>query len=822
MEADTRRLQPASIGMFSIEQGAERYTLGGAVRPPPFSAWRCNVTALSQRYNLYFVATVDSVAVFVPEFPYQKLGNKPSLVITPTLANDNASGYIDEEVPHAVNHLIVGDLGIEEILLVARDSGNIDAYHTRAIRDAIEKEPYRFSKEAHADFVGLRAFFSQWVHKSAWGLAIHKEARMIAVSANRDSRLDAEDPYAKVTVFAFALSEAQDLEEADENDEDEDSSEVNSEWRTWKPDSLSCNERPLPRNQNYKIVLDEGHANNIPSISFSNTADDPFGTWLFSTDIEGDVIAWNIWKKEIVNCWTTTTNAPDGMPVRVGWGVRRETTLLRGVARRIDGGETDRGWIVAALDPRAFAVANNMAEFCGVTPSLTKPQQKSFGLTEIAASSVPGNSQRHPQHRRLQPDFEADLGNEATDNGAGEDLLEDDFSSDQETSIAAVEIREQPLRGADSGEISESSLAVATGTGAVDAADDEDTSGDQDLSQFSQGTGSSISLSSLNRPFPVNAGRLSKRIVRSAELDEQDLQDYGLGFMVGELPLDPRSREARSEALAGFPLLHCSVSHVRLVNAPFAGRAHWYCGDLLTQLVPENLVSRPPYSLDRMNMIQQIPELGLVIIASQSGRCAVCSTMRKTREGPLGLRVDWVLPTTKQETAGLRPPHALLGIAAGPIQGFMEEDGENDEEDTVFRDGTINGTSTSFDTDVILSESSQDESGASSDERDAKRLKTSGPPLIPPGRYSCREQRTWSKPEKVEAWRGVNYSRRFRLMLTYWDWTVLTYEIAREEPNIGIESTRKNYRNRSAASAGYYSVQADFHAEEGAEVRPEA
>lgn len=815
MEADTRRLQPASIGMFSIEQGAERYTLGGTVRPPPFSAWRCNVTALSQRYNLYFVATVDSIAVYVPEFPYQKLRTKPSLVITPTLANETARGYIDEDSPHAVNHLIVGDLGNEEILLVARDSGNIDAYHTRAIRDAINKEPYLFSKEGHADFVGLRAFFSQWVHKSAWGLAIHKEARMIAVSANRDPRFEAEDPYAKITVFAFALSEAQDDEEADESDEEENSSEIDPEWRSWKPDSSSWDGAHPPRNQNYKIILDEGHCNNIPSISFSNTDDDPFGTWLFSADIEGDMIAWSIWKKEIVNSWFTRSNAPDGMPIRDIRGLVRDSALVRGVARRTDAGETDRGWIVAALDPKAFAVATNTAEFCGVTPLLINPQQRSFGITDIAASSVPGNSQRDPQHRRLLPEFdEAIFRAGPSDDDAEEEIGDEEVLSDQEDSIVSMDAPEQPPRRSDSHEISDAVSVAAESAGVMD---DDNTSAGQGLDQFSQGDGSSTSLSSLNRPTSVDLRRFAKRLVRSAQHDEQELQDYGLGFMVGEFSLDPSSEEAQSKKLLSFPLLHCSVSHMRLVNAPYANRAHWYCGDLLTQLVPPHLGRRPPYSLDRMNMFQQIPELGLVIIASQSGRCAVCSTMRKSRNGPLGLRVDWILPTAKQEIAGLRPNHALLGIAVGPIQGVLKEGGENHQE-TAFQDRTINGTSISFDTDVIMSESSQDESGASSDERDAKRLKTSAPPLVPPGRYSRREQRAWSRSEPVEGWRGVNYSRRYRLMLTYWDWTVLTYEITREEPNIGIDPARKNYRNRSAASAGYFGGHADFDAED----QPEA
>lgn len=812
MEADTRRMQPASIGMFSIERSNERYPWDGPLRAPPFSPWRINVTALSQRYNLYFVATVDCIAVFVPEFPYQKLGRTPSLVITPTLANENAIGYIDEELPHAINHLIVGDLGNEEILLVARDSGNIDAYHMRAIRDAIDKEPYRFSKDGHADYVGLRAFFSQWVHESAWGLAIHKEARMIAVSANKTLRVDSEDPSAKITVFAFALSKIQDLEVANEYDEDQDGNEIGSEWRTWKPPATSLwNETVPPRNHNYKIILGEGHANNIPSICFANTTDDQYGMWLFSTDIDGDMIAWNIWQKEVVNSWITTPNVTNEMPFRNGRGPPGEPKLVRGVARRIDR-RTDPGWLVATLDPKAFAVADDMAEFCGTTPALIDLQQKSFGVTDIAGSCVPGNSQRHPYYPPLERDLEFDLYTDSSDNGASEDsrddvlLALDSDGSDHNINDAIMDRTEEPQSRAVTDEIPDSSPPV--GTEALEIMEDEDASGsndqDPDHDRFSHGTGSRTSLSSPKQPLSGREGRLPERLIHSAQDDERDLGAYGVGCMTGEHSQAP---EFDCEAFPSFPLLHCSVSHMRLFNAPFAGQAHWYCADLLTQMVSDRFAQSAQYALDRLDMIQQIPELGLVIVASQSGRCAVCSTMRKSRDGPLGLRVDWVLPTSKQEKAGLRPLHALLGIAVGPVQGMMKESAEDYAGDGAFQDGSINGTSTSFDTDMIIIESSEDESGGSSDERDAKRLKMSALPLTPPGPHSRREQRAWSKAGSTEEWRGVNYSRRYRIMLTYYDWTVLTYEVAREAPHLGLEPTRKNYRNRSAASTGYHDLQ---------------
>src|SRR5271170_5193499 len=205
MEDDTRLLQPVSIGMTSVESGTERFREPWLYSPQT-SHWRNNLTALSRRYNLYFVATGAHVAVYVPSFPLQKLGSLPALSIPPTIANASAKGYIDPSNPHAINHLIVGDLGMAEILLLCTDSGNVAAYHTKSIQEVVRKRSLHGNETISTNFVDVRAFFSQWVYESAWGLAIHSHARMIAVSANTPHHVPTADDCAKITVFAFALS----------------------------------------------------------------------------------------------------------------------------------------------------------------------------------------------------------------------------------------------------------------------------------------------------------------------------------------------------------------------------------------------------------------------------------------------------------------------------------------------------------------------------------------------------------------------------------------------------------------------------------------
>ena len=112
-------------------------------------------------------------------------------------------------------------------------------------------------------------------------------------------------------------------------------------------------------------------------------------------------------------------------------------------------------------------------------------------------------------------------------------------------------------------------------------------------------------------------------------------------------------------------------------------------------------------------MTVQIPELGIVIVATQLGRVAILALtkIRKTKE--LGFKIDHLLPTAEQEKNGDRPQQApFLGIAAGPVPG---------------------------------------------------------------------SERSPHKGQNVlerKPWRSVDATRRYRLMLYYYDHTVLSYEIS--------------------------------------------
>ena len=134
----------------------------------------------------------------------------------------------------------------------------------------------------------VRAFFTGNVGASAWGLAIHKEARLFAISANTHH----------IMIFAFALGGKPGEESSSDSEEDifdgtSDDTTQDSDWNV-------LNGRPAPgqrASQNLQIIL-RGHRTNIPNITFCNIDADTEGKYLISTDIENCNYIWDIWQQK--------------------------------------------------------------------------------------------------------------------------------------------------------------------------------------------------------------------------------------------------------------------------------------------------------------------------------------------------------------------------------------------------------------------------------------------------------------------------------------------------------------------------------------------
>lgn len=209
--------------------------------------------------------------------------------MTPVMKNPSSQGYIAPYFPHAINNILVGDLGLEEVLLLVTDSGNVCGYRVEAIYSALERAAQDNVTRPLTD-PQVHPFFVENVKASAWGLAIHKFSRQIAVSSNTGL----------ITVFAFALVSpgAENLESdhtmggSSINDNDQPWYTVNNsakflELRNQMPDTY--------RMRNVRMTY-TGHFTNIPSISFLNCDVDPNGEWMLSTDIDNKLIVWKVWE----------------------------------------------------------------------------------------------------------------------------------------------------------------------------------------------------------------------------------------------------------------------------------------------------------------------------------------------------------------------------------------------------------------------------------------------------------------------------------------------------------------------------------------------
>lgn len=280
------------------------------------------------------------------------------MIIRPVMKDSYASGYIDRSHPHTINAIAVDDLGRDEVFLLVTDSGNVCGYHVEAIYTAIDlcaksgyKRPF--------DGAEVSPFFVENVGMSAWGLATHKFARLIAVSANTG----------QITVFAFAL-----VDPAGNGDKSFRSSEnldVSSD-QTWVSidNRKQLRElRPLmPRNhrsRNLRLTY-RGHFDNIPCVSFANFDLDADGLWMVSTDINNRVILWRIWD----DLWPSAVYYP-GFPMN---------------------NPPQRGWSVMPLDPRTFRWHQSREAACGCDPGSSHIAARTVLDLSAAIETIPDSS----------------------------------------------------------------------------------------------------------------------------------------------------------------------------------------------------------------------------------------------------------------------------------------------------------------------------------------------------------------------------------------------------------------------------------------------
>ncbi|KAL5339713.1 hypothetical protein BJX70DRAFT_397425 [Aspergillus crustosus] len=779
---------------LNVEKGSDRFHSKDDIFPPQTAHWRCNLTALSQRRNLLFVACSTQIYVWEPAGASQTLGTNPEMIINPVMKEPRGEAYIQPACPHDINSILVDDLGREEVLLLVTDSGNVCGYRIEAIFSAL-KRAADSGKTKPLNTSEVDPFFIEYVGASAWGLAIHKFARLIAVSANTGL----------VTVFAFALVDSAAEREDDSLSlgEDEDFTDYGQTWQHIRTNDqfnqfryLLSNKR---RTRNIKLSY-TGHFSNIPSVTFLNSDLDPNGTWMVSTDIDNKVIYWKVWE--------------DLGPFNVYY----LNYVSFGTFPDALHNDSDRGWTVIALDPRTFHLVKSTEDACGGQPQRrVKDGQAVLDLTKLS-NDVPDASRLY---NYFPPAVRAEPEETVLPDIFGADCLIGGSGSTQEkrgtraTRSSAVLKPNHPSVFADAF----SHQAVYGSTNADDLSDDNTDATDH-VSGDQQATGQGLFLAlneadGTNGTVPPGHGPLTtpqflqyallealggdvheveallgeslghdsdddeddhyfqNQHMDDAEDDPTDVDDMS-GVGIGPFQVyDPPTK-------SNFPVLHFSQTDIRLIPHPFATTPSVVCDSPLLQSFAHPIVSIRHF--DRFNMVKYIPEHGIVVAVSQKGRAAIIA-LTESRSSGYSFRVDWIVPLESQEKYGDRPLVPLLGMSVSPMQGFEIPPDvpyiprDNDEEGEAETDiNSLNFQYTDSNASVTHSSTS---SSAPSNEQDqtsnthGQRTQNPEQENLTTPEYHARATRAY---QPAEIWRGWNPSRRYRLLLMYADHTVMSYE----------------------------------------------
>lgn len=251
---------------------------------PRLARLRMNLTALSQRYNLYFTAYQDKMYVYQPSNGVNILPG-PSIILRPERTRLGrhvgvVGMVIDRVLPHQINQIKVGDVGNQEVLLMSYDDGDVVAYYTQTFVRYIEScDAYRAARSRSLPRPAPpQQVLHENVGSSAWGIALHKQSRLLAVSSNKH----------EVTVFAFATRYRHGPFQRTGSD---DSPVV------WSGHTANQLEKHFQcRTRTWRIVLPFGpDGNNCPSFDF---VDDETGNAekVVAFDIYGNTWFLDIWK----------------------------------------------------------------------------------------------------------------------------------------------------------------------------------------------------------------------------------------------------------------------------------------------------------------------------------------------------------------------------------------------------------------------------------------------------------------------------------------------------------------------------------------------
>ncbi|KAJ9142221.1 hypothetical protein NKR23_g7490 [Pleurostoma richardsiae] len=602
---------------------------------PRVARARLNLTALSQRYNLYFVAYQHEVHVFQPHRMGNILG-RPALILRPSISRAAATvgGYQDTIFPHQMNHMVVGQLGNHEVLVMATDDGDVIAYYTFKIAKYVERYSSRSEHPPSEPHVAVpKQFFHENVGVSAWGLAVHQKSRLIAVSSNHH----------EVTVFAFALKDwksrlnrpaslnAVTLELGSTIKNPKNIPGLDSEVIYQPPKDFSS------RKRSWRIVLSlPRDASNIPSISFWNDRTGE-AEKVAAVDISGV-------------CWISDIWKIGSQPVRLMPHVVPDPDINLAFQN-----QPTRAWGVLVLHPSQFQVTRTIQECLGIgLHNLTLHENPSLGcwldisrtLLDVKDNATLANSRQrfHMFLNELRPYLP--VPSEAVWNHADPpqpavwELASSGYadlcSANDDGSATVVDRADEisPLYEILE-ELQDFHLAMtmvpSTCSHYIEFTHDEllQFIGHKEAVERSEGT-VAYGLNNAKNYFPI---------------PPDTLQNISI-FRTYEMAAELSSLETDSPGVVCHRLLEHHNPHNRPVVWDIA-----------------------PNMAHRCSMLHFVPELCLVVVGSSCGRVALI-TLTEAPEGHYprrGFRVEHLLPRQSDEELMLRPFVCLLGVAISPM-----------------------------------------------------------------------------------------------------------------------------------------------------------
>ncbi|KAF4512565.1 hypothetical protein G6O67_001685 [Ophiocordyceps sinensis] len=689
---------------------------------PIMQRYRNNLTALSRLYNLYFVAYQGKIFVYVPRsIPKQTIPRHPDLRLAPRQSDVSlhVAGYQDPANPHTINHIVVGALGMEEALVACYDDGDVVAYMTNEIADWIVNRPCADSSAIppvqnatrHVPRKVIpRPFLHENVGKSAWGLAVHKKSRLIAVSSNR----------CEVTVFALALAP--------------------SKKGRQEPDTCDCCRKDCghveshvrQRARSWRIVVALGRlADNIPNVCF---VDDDQGSadMICAIDIRGAIWLAEIWKPfqavtRIDPCDCSQLRNPDSWPaLSRGWGI---LALPRSSFLKVDSVEQLLGASGRDLELLPRATLNMGSHVQDIPDNPCSQEPGDIYPNQLPDHLMPGGVAHQALNAVFVQHMDVD-GSQHSDS--------DDFSSDEVELEIDLEVGLDGLVGAADGVSDIAAILAST----VESGEETQPMTVQQL--FAQalpahvipavstlyqaqsgggGEGAETMAAVLGAVTPLKPPAVAGALGGSGDSgdsvvgkkrgrghDQGQREDWpparlGMAYLPHEGLVVPipgvtwrrvpfilgkassnRNRAGEVSVLdklaKRYHVLRLHEREVELRSLDQGGKGTpREFGILCPQAMvmgqdPRSTSTRLLFrATSRLSMAVHVPELSLVVVGSPIGRVLLMTPTRLATpvtkgQGQLqhGFRVDWVLPRRSDEKLYRRVARPLHGMAVGPVQ----------------------------------------------------------------------------------------------------------------------------------------------------------